>query len=206
VTATDDPDTADPFAGAVTSTAGGVVSVVPVTISVKAVVRVTPEIRPLIVIVDVPSGVNADVSMVTAVEHVGVQDVAVNVAVVPGGSPVALKGTGFGEPDIKMAATVFDTDDPCATDRLPPFASTKLKDPDSAVTTGLRTPITANSNVRRQIHLRHRAQPNTRERTSPSSDECCECLPAAGRGLERKCDYTPGMPQRHPGLSPWDHQ
>ena len=119
-------------------------------------------------IVDVPSGVNADVSMVTAVEHVGVQDVAVNVAVVPGGSPVALKGTGFGEPDIKMAATVFDTDDPCATDRLPPFASTKLKDPDSAVTTGLRTPISANSKVRRQIHLRHRAQLNTRERTSPS--------------------------------------
>jgi hypothetical protein len=113
-----------------------------VTVRSYAVVRVRPEILAVIVIVDVPSGVDPDVEMMTPVAHVGEHEVTVNVATAPAGSPEAVKGTGFGEPSMRMAATAFVTDDPRATDWLPAFASTKLKFPvpDSAFTSGPRTP------------------------------------------------------------------
>jgi hypothetical protein len=145
---------ADPFAGAVSTTIGAVVSVAlaAVTVRVNAVVRVTPETLPLTVIVHVPRGVDADVSMMTSVVHVGAQDASEKVALAPGGSPNAVKCTIFVEPSVKITAIGFDTDDPRATERLPPFAKTKLKDPvpDSAFTSGSRTPRAASiKNVRR---------------------------------------------------------
>ncbi|HEY3158384.1 MAG TPA: hypothetical protein VGJ78_05435 [Vicinamibacterales bacterium] len=109
----------DAFAGAISATAGAVVSVEPVTsvtVRSNAVVRVRPEILALMVIVDVPGGVDADVEMMTVVVHVGEQDAALKVATAPGGSPDAVKGTGFGVPATRRAATAFDTDDPRATD------------------------------------------------------------------------------------------
>jgi len=165
---------------------------------------VRPEVLPLTVIVHVPSGVDADVSMMTAVVHVGEQDASVKVALAPGGSPDAVKGTIFVSPPVKVAAIGFDTDDPCATDRVPPFASAKLKGPAKALTTGPRAPRAAsNRNVKRQIHLRRRARLNSRERTSPSkSYECCECRPAAGRGAGKEVRLYAGYPPAPPRSFP----
>ncbi len=122
-------------------------------------------------IVDVPSGVDSDVEMMTPVAHVGEHEVSVNVATAPAGSPEAVKGTGFGVPVVRMAPTAFITDDPRLTDWLPAFARTKLKFPvpDWAVTSGPRTPRAANiKNVRRHMRPRRRARQYSRERTSPS--------------------------------------
>jgi hypothetical protein len=77
-------------------------------------------------IIEVPSGVDADVEMVTFVEHGGAQDAGVKVACAPAGRPPTLKGTTFVVPPVSVATTVFDTDDPLVTDRLPALPRAQL--------------------------------------------------------------------------------
>ena len=65
---------------------GGVVSVVPITVSEKEVVLVTPPV-PVTVIVDVPASVVPDVVIVIVVVQVGLHEVGENVADAPLGIP-----------------------------------------------------------------------------------------------------------------------
>jgi hypothetical protein len=91
------------------------------TVRLNVVVRTSAPLVPVTVIVVVPSGVVPDVVNVTVVVQVGVQDVGEKLAVVPAGSPLALKLTDAAGPDTSVAVTPFPTAFPRMTDTFPPL-------------------------------------------------------------------------------------
>ncbi|HXD18176.1 MAG TPA: hypothetical protein VN654_14265 [Vicinamibacterales bacterium] len=99
-----------------------------VTVSANVVLRTLPPPVPVIVIVEVVSGVEAVVEMVTVVEHVGEHDDLENVACAPAGRPDALSVTVLVDPATRVTVTAFDTEAPRITERLPPLESEKSND------------------------------------------------------------------------------
>jgi hypothetical protein len=81
-------------------------------VRVKVVVRVNPPPVAVTVTGELPMGVEAEAVMVMVVGHVGVQEVGLNVAVVPVGSPETENETAWVVPDTKLAVIVFVTEDP----------------------------------------------------------------------------------------------
>src|SRR5206468_432696 len=97
------------------------------TVRVKLVVWVTPPPLPVTVMGKGPVGVLAEVVRVRVVEHVGVHEGAEKEALAPVGSPDAEKVTRCQLPALWRAVMVFVIDEPCVTDRSPPFDSEKSK-------------------------------------------------------------------------------
>ena len=64
--------------------------------------------------------------MVIVVEHVGLQDVEENDAVVPVGNPDTENKTDWVAPDERVAVIAFVTDCPCVTDLFPSLLMEKL--------------------------------------------------------------------------------
>src|SRR5438045_3911762 len=121
---TDEPcvtDLSPPFASEKSKVEGAL------TVRVKLVVRVTPPPLPVTVMGKGPVGVLADRESVVEVTHVEVEDGRGEGAVAPVGNPEAEEAKGCELPETRVAMWVFDTDEPCVTDRSPPFASEKSK-------------------------------------------------------------------------------
>jgi len=98
-----------------------------VTLSVKAVVLVTPPPVEVTVIGKLPAGVDPVVTMFNTVEHDGLQAVEEKDPVPPAGSPDTLKETGWLLPEINAAAIELVTEDPVTTDLSPELDRKKLK-------------------------------------------------------------------------------
>ena len=71
-----------------------------------------------------PAGVYEATAKFTVVEQVMMQEYELRVTITPAGSPsteTELKVTVLGEPEMRVAVRVLDTDCPWTTDRFPPF-------------------------------------------------------------------------------------
>ena len=97
-----------------------------VTLSVKAVVFVTPPPAAVTVIGKLPAGVDPVVLIFSIVEQAGLQEGDENAPVAPAGSPDRLKDTAWLIPETRAAETEFVTDDPATTDLLPELDTEKL--------------------------------------------------------------------------------
>src|SRR5947207_3038197 len=98
------------------------------TVKVKLVVFVTPPPMPVIVMVEMPGGVEAAVEIVRVVEQGGEQTVEENDTVAPVGSPETEKDTDCAVLATSVALTVLETEAPGVTDWLPPLVRAKSKE------------------------------------------------------------------------------
>lgn len=106
------------------------------TVKPNAVVFVTPPPVAVIVIVELPVGVEPLVATVNVEEHVGLQLVGENEAVVPSGNPAAEKVTACVLADTNAALIVLVAVDPATTDKFPELPTEK-----SNAITGGKSPV-----------------------------------------------------------------
>jgi hypothetical protein len=106
----------------------GVATVNPsVTVSVKAVVFVTPPPLALTEIGKSPAGVDPVLVIFNIVEQVGLQEAEEKDPVAPEGNPDTEKETDCGLPEAKVALMELVAEDPAVTDWFPELAREKLK-------------------------------------------------------------------------------
>jgi hypothetical protein len=106
----------------------GVATVNPsATLSVKAVVFVTPPPLALTEIGKSPAGVDPVLAIFNIVEQVGLQEAEEKDPVAPEGNPATEKETDCGLPEAKVALMELIAEDPAVTDWFPELAREKLK-------------------------------------------------------------------------------
>jgi hypothetical protein len=98
-----------------------------VTLSVNAVVLVTPPPVDVTVIGKLPAGVDPLVFTVNTVEQVGPQEAVEKDPVAPEGSPETEKATDWLVPEVKVGVIVFEPEEPAFTEIAPEFESEKSK-------------------------------------------------------------------------------
>jgi hypothetical protein len=97
------------------------------TLSVKAVVLVTPPPVDVTVIGKFPVGVDPLVVIFNTVEQVGLQDAEEKEPAAPEGRPETLKETAWLLPEVKVGVIVFEPEEPAFTEIAPEFESEKSK-------------------------------------------------------------------------------
>jgi hypothetical protein len=105
----------------------GVATVGRPTARLKEVVLFMPAAAAVMMIVDVPAGVDGLVLMLRVVEHAGLHEADENEAIAPEGTPDTENNTACVTPEVKDALIELKVDEPAVTETLPEFANEKSK-------------------------------------------------------------------------------